>query len=74
MKQLPYRNKKQYAVAMDNYFTYSKTIVACREAGVAVVGTACVQHGWPPAELEDIKDTRFNTLYVMNDQNNYKIF
>ena len=34
---------------------------------------ACHQQGWPPKACKDIKDDRFNTTYVMNDANNYRI-
>ena len=58
---------------MDNFFTFSRTIAGMRALGVAVVGTARAKRGWPPKEIKNVKDERFNTLYWINDQANYKI-
>ena len=74
-KNHPNRNhKKFYCAAMDNYFTTSKVMVACRNEGVGAFGTARARAGWPPEELSKITDERLNTAYMMNDQDNYRIF
>jgi hypothetical protein len=59
---------------MDNYFTYPKILKKMRELGVACVGTARAKRGWPPAEMREITDNRFNTLYSMNDEHGFCIF
>jgi len=73
VESLPQRDTKKYVCAMDNYFTYSRTMLGCRELGVAVVGTAKAKKGWPPKRFKDIKDKRFNTLYYLHDKDNYLI-
>ena len=30
--------------------------------------------GWPPVEFAAVDDERFNSLYLMNDEKNYRIF
>ena len=70
---IPRRESKKYVVAMDNFFTWSRAIVGARERGVAVVGTARAKRGWPPKEIRNILDDRFNTLHWMNDVDNYQI-
>ena len=65
--------KKKYVVGADNYFTYPDVLTACREEGVAVVGTARARKGWPPAPIREVKDDRFNTVYFMKAKENYVI-
>ena len=73
-EQLPKRGELSYVIGMDNYFTLPKAIDGCRQANVAVVGTARGRRGWPPAEFKAVTDDRFNTLYHLNDKLNFKIF
>ena len=61
---------KKYVVAMDNLFTYSRSLIGARERHVAVVGTARAQGGWPPKEYRDVEEERFNSLHVDNFQIN----
>jgi hypothetical protein len=70
-KSLPRRQELHYVVAMDNYFTYSKILSGMRDEGVGCIGTARFKAGWPPKEYKAISDTRFNTLYLMNDVARY---
>lgn len=70
---IPKRHQKKYVLAMDNYFTTPKVMVASREQNVAVIGTARRQPGWPPSELANVDDKRFNTLYLMNDRCNFLV-
>ena len=72
-ESLPNRDSKRYVVAMDNYFTYPKILKGMRDLGVACVGTARAKRGWPPKEMRDIADDRFNTLHCMNDDMNFRI-
>ncbi len=70
---LPHIGQKLYVVGMDNYFTYPKVVEGCRKAGVAVVGTARARKGWPPKEIRDNKDDRFNTVYFQHAKENFLI-
>ena len=70
---LPRRETLRYVVGMDNYFTYSAVISGLRALGVATIGTARAKRGWPPREMYNITDSRFNTLYLMKDKDNYLI-
>jgi hypothetical protein len=63
IKAIPHRLTKKHIVAMDNYFTYSKTLKGARDLGVAAFGTAKAKRGWPPKEIKNLSDMRFNTLY-----------
>jgi len=75
MDFLPKRETKKYIVAMDNYFTYPRTLVGARARNVAVVGTARGRRNWPPKYLKEVNDKRFNTLYWTKDgPNNMIIF
>ena len=58
---------------MDNYVTYSKTLKGTRDLGVAAFGTAKAKRGWPPKEIKNVSDMRFNTLYWMHDKDDYLI-
>lgn len=68
-KTLPERDRYRYVIAMDNYFTFGRTLHELRELGVAAYGTARGRRGWPPAQMRDVDDVRFNTLYHMKDPN-----
>ena len=39
-----------------------------------MVGTARLRRGWPPKEYKEIDNPRFNTVYQMNDDLNFRIF
>ena len=73
IKALPLRDTKKYVVAMDNYFTWPRTMRGARELGVATFGTAKGKRGWPPKEVKNVEDNRFNTLYWMVDKDDYLI-
>jgi hypothetical protein len=70
---LPETDKYNYVIAMDNYFTWPRVMESLTEKGIGAVGTARASRGWPPKEFKDIKDDRFNTVYVMNDTRNYRL-
>src|SRR5210317_2027807 len=72
-KELPRRDELSYVIGMDNYFTLGKAIKGCKDANIAVVGTARARRGWPPREFKNIEDKRFNTLYTLNDKDGFKI-
>ena len=40
---------------------------------VAICGTARARRGWPPKEYKNIFDERFNSLYCINDKDNFQI-
>ena len=70
---LPETDKYNYVIGMDNYFTWPRVMETLCDMGVGCVGTARYQRGWPPKEYRDIDDSRFNTVYLMNDKRNYRI-
>ena len=67
------KESKQYITAMDNLFTLSKVLSGAREMNVAICGTARARRGWPPKEYKNIFDERFNSLYWINDKDNFQI-
>jgi hypothetical protein len=71
--KLPDTDNYKYVIGMDNYFTWPKVMQSLTDKGIGVVGTARASRGWPPKEFKDIKDERFNTVYVMNDIRKYRI-
>ena len=40
---------------------------------VAICGTARARQGWPPKEYKNIFDERFNSLYWINNKDNFQI-
>ena len=70
---LPEVNKYNYVIGMDNYFTWPKVMETVGSMGIGVVGTARYHRGWPPKEMRDVKDERFNTVYLQTDKRGYKI-
>ena len=70
VETLPKRRELFYVVGMDNYFTHARALQHCVEAGVHAVGTARAKRGWPPPELKNVDDDRFNSLYYIPDQDN----
>jgi hypothetical protein len=72
-KSIPRRQELRYVVAMDNYFTYAKILAGMRDLGVGCIGTARFKSGWPPEEYKAVNDTRFNTLYLLNDKDRFRI-
>ena len=48
---LPNRDKLDYFIGMDNYFTTKKVLNFLCEEGIGFVGTARARMGWPPAEF-----------------------
>jgi hypothetical protein len=73
VESLPLRTQLEYIVGMDNYFTYPKVLHGMRQLNVGCIGTARAKRGWPPKEMREIDDIRFNTLYLMNDEKDFKI-
>ena len=67
------RGEKQYVVTMDNYFTSHKTMRSLRKHNLAGLGTARANN-IRAEEIKDIKDKKFNTLYYINDADDYQIF
>lgn len=75
-KQIPLRGAdggKKYVIGMDNCFTLPDSVNGLRQLNIACVGTARGRRGWPPKEIKDINDDRFNTLYHLNDRKDFKI-
>ena len=70
---LPSRDVRRYVIAMDNYFTTSNVMEQTRLKNVGVVGTARYRRGWPAEEIREVNDSRFNTLYLLNDVKNFLI-
>jgi Transposase IS4 len=71
---IPMRDSKKYYLAMDNFFTTPRVMVGTRERGVAVLGTARGRgKTFPPSEIRSIKDSRFNSLYLLPDARNFLI-
>ena len=60
---LPNPQRRNYLVAMDNYFTYDKVVDYCVDIGLHVVGTAKAKRGWPPECLRNVNEGRFNFLH-----------
>jgi hypothetical protein len=73
LDSIPGTEERRFIVAMDNYFTQPSTMAASREYNVGVFGTARKRFGFPPKEMLDIDDGRFNTLYLMKDEGNFLI-
>ena len=71
---LPRKKELKYVIAMDNYFTLPNALHGLRQLGVACVGTARARRGWPPKELTEIDDDRFNTIHTMRDEKSFRIF
>ena len=71
--KLPQKESRQYVAAMDNLFTLSKVLSGARAMNVAICGTARARHGWPLKEYKNIFDERFNSLYWINDKDNFQI-
>jgi hypothetical protein len=73
IKSLPRRGELQHVIAMDNLFTARQVMEQSRQLCVAVVGAARARRGWPPKEIKNITDDRFNTLCLLKDPSNYLI-
>jgi len=73
LESLPQRGNLQYVCGMDNLFTTRQVMTESRSLGVGVVGTARARRGWPPKEIKQVSDERFNTFYLLKDQANYLI-
>jgi len=70
---LPQLDQYNYVIGMDNYFTWPRVMETLTAMGLGVVGTARHSRGWPPKEYKEVKDDRFNTVYIMNDKRKYKM-
>jgi hypothetical protein len=73
VESLPQQTQLEYIVGMDNYFTFPKVLAGMRRLNVGCIGTARYRSGWPPTEMRQIEDPRFNTVYLMNDEKDFKI-
>ena len=73
IKKIPERGDRQYVVTMDNYFTSHGTMRSLRKHNLAGLGTARANN-IRAEEIKDIKDKKFNTLYWINDADDYRIF
>lgn len=60
----------KFCLAMDNYFTLPKVIVALRNMGIGIVGTARYRGSWPPKELKNVskESAKFNEFYWTIDE------
>ena len=67
------KESRQYVAAMDNLFTLSKVLSGARAINVAICGTARARQGWPPKEYKNIFDEHFNSLYWINNKDNFQI-
>ena len=59
-----------FCLAMDNYFTLPKVMLALRKANIGCVGTARFRgKDWPPKVLKEVKkeDANFNDFFWMID-------
>lgn len=61
METLPYRDRLQYLVVMDNLFTTKEVMQSATEMGIGVCGTTRPQQ--MSKELKNVTDMRFNTSY-----------
>ena len=60
-----------FCLAMDNYFTLPKVMLALRKANIGCVGTARFRgKNWPPKILKDVKkeDANFNDFFWTVDE------
>ena len=73
IKKIPMRSTKQYVDTMDNYFTSHKSMRSLCEHNLAGLGTARANNV-QAEEVKDIKDKKFNTLYWINNADDYQIF
>lgn len=71
---LPDTQSKHYCVAMDNYFTTSSAVRVLHDLGIGCIGTARGRKGWPPKELRNVKDERFNTVYTCVDDEGILVY
>lgn len=67
------RGEKQYIVTMDNYLTSHGTMRTLCIHNLAGLGTERANN-IRAEEIKDIKDKKFNTLYYVNDADDYRIF
>ena len=73
IESLPRRDELQYVVAVEDLFTTRQVMVRSRQLKVAVIGTARRQRDWPPPEIKNVLDDRFNSLYLLRDPGNFLI-
>ena len=61
---------KKFCLALDNYFTLPKVILALREQGVGIVGTARARRNWPPKKIGKISqdNASFNDFFYEVDK------
>jgi len=70
-RALPISSIDKYVIAMDNYFTWQKVVSGLTQLRIGCVGTSRPERNWPPKEIKSIEDTRYNTLYTMNDKGGF---
>lgn len=70
---IPVSISHNYVIAMDNYFTRQKVMTSLTEMNIGCVGTARGERNWPPPELKNVDDPRYNTLYTLPDKGKYLI-
>lgn len=71
---LPDLGSKRYVIAMDNFFTTSSAVKVLYNMGIGCIGIARGRRGWPPKELRDVKDDRFNTVYTCVDDKGVLVY
>ena len=54
-------------------FTCNCVLIGEREIGGLVVGNKISRRGWPPKEINNISDNRFNNLHWINNERNFQI-
>ena len=64
---------KKFKGPLDNLFTVSKVLSGARAMNAAICGTARARQGWPPKEYKNIFDEHFNSLYWINNKDNFQI-
>ena len=73
LDKLPVKESRRYVAMMDNLLTLSTVLSGARAMNVAICGTARARGGWPPKEYKNIFDEHFNSLYSINDKDNFQI-
>ena len=73
LDKLSLKQSRQYVATMDNLFTSSKVLSGASAMNVAICGPARARQGWPPKEYKNIFNECFNSLYWINDKDNFQI-
>ena len=69
IRTLPDPDQRKYLIGLDNYFTTDKSMLDICSLGIGFVGTARGRRGWPPKELKEVEETRFNCTHLLPSTN-----